>query len=442
MNRDIERALQGYQMVEPGDRVLCALSGGADSMAMTHWLHSQRERLGIQVEAAHFIHGLRPADGPRERALVEAFCQSRDIPLTVEEGDTRAYCRQQGCGLEEGARALRYGFLSRCAAQRGCGKIATAHHMEDNAETVLLQMCRGTGLRGLAGIPPVRGPFIRPLLLVTRGQIEKYLAENHIPYAEDPSNQWDGYARNRVRHKVLPLLEQINGQAPRHIAALAAGVRQDLDFLEQAAQAFWQQHRQGAAMTVDALQSAHPAVAGRVVQLAYEQAGGTAVLTRQQRQAVLDLCMAGPSARVDLPDNIVVQRQYGKLAWHQRQQQTPPEPKVLEPGKTVEFGRYQLLLQPNGRPGEERGYHLAPPAGQLVVRARQPGDTILWHGHHRNIKKWMIDQKIPQTERAGIPLVCDEAGVLLVCRGGLLRDGAQGRQWELVVRERDDGIVR
>ena len=105
-------------------------------------------------------------------------------------------------------------------------------------------------------------------------------------------------------------------------------------------------------------------------------------------------------------------------------------------------GKQILLLQPNGRPGGERGYHLAPPAGQLVVRARQPGDTILWHGHHRNIKKWMIDQKIPQTERAGIPLVCDEAGVLLVCRGGLLRDGAQGRQWELVVRERDDGIVR
>ena len=153
--------MQEKAMTAPGDKVLCALSGGGDSMALTHLLHRLAPRLGIQVEAAHFIHGLRPEDAHRERQLVETFCREQKIPLWIEEGDTLGYCRREGCGTEEGARVLRYAFLRRVAKETGCRKIATGHHQMDNVETILFHLCRGTGARGLGGIPASEGDLDR-----------------------------------------------------------------------------------------------------------------------------------------------------------------------------------------------------------------------------------------------------------------------------------------
>lgn len=381
MNRDVLAAITGYHMVRPGELVLCALSGGADSAAMTDWLWRQRQRLGIRVAAAHFIHGLRPGDADRERELVEDFCRARQIPLQVGQGDTRAYCSRHGCGEEEGARALRYAFLQQCADALGAQRIATAHHLEDNAETVLLNLCRGTGLNGLGGIPPVRGRLIRPMLFVTRDEIEKYLAQNHIRYVEDPSNGDEGYARNRLRHRVTPQLRAINPQALRHIADAAASARQDAAYLDQVAQDFAEDKGRGGFIAADELAGAAPAIALRAVQLLYRQAGGAAVLTAAQRRAVLALCTGGPSGRV-----------------------------------------YRFAADA-----------LAPP---LTVRARREGDSILLRGHHRNIKKWMIEQKIPAHLRGAIPLVCDKKGVVLIA-GGPGRDSPAQGTVRLVVRKND-----
>lgn len=438
MNRDVLAAIDGYQMVRPGELVLCALSGGADSAAMTDWLWRQRQRLGIRVAAAHFIHGLRPGDAGRERELVEDFCRARQIPLQVGQGDTRAYCSRHGCGEEEGARALRYAFLQQCADALGAQRIATAHHLEDNAETVLLNLCRGTGLNGLGGIPPVRGRLIRPMLFVTRDEIEKYLAQNHIRYVEDPSNGDESYARNRLRHRVTPQLRAINTQALRHIADAAASARQDAAYLDQVAQDFAEDKGRGGFMAADELAGAAPAIALRAVQLLYRQAGGATVLTAAQRRAVLALCTGGPSGRVDLPQGIVARRVYEALRFEKpAARQVPPPQQELQAGAWVRWGAYAIALDPAeeaaGRVYRFAADALAPP---LTVRARREGDSILLRGHHRSIKKWMIEQKIPAHLRGVIPLVCDKKGVVLIA-GGPGRDSPAQGTVRLVVRKND-----
>lgn len=437
MNRDVLRTIAAYQMVRPGESVLCALSGGADSMAMTDLLWRQRQRLGIHVTAAHFIHGLRPQDAYREQAAVEEFCRQRQIPLRVGQGDTPAYCARHGCGEEEGARALRYEFLQQCAVAGGAQRIATAHHLEDNAETLLLNLCRGTGLQGLGGIPPVRGNVIRPLLFVTRDQIEKYLEQNHIPYIQDPSNGSDRYARNRLRHRVAPELCEVNSRALHHLSDLTVAAREDAAYLEDAARDFVSAHSQGGAIDVAALQGAPAAIALRAVQLLYRQAGGASVLSVCQRRAVWALCGGGPSGRVDLPQGITARREYSVLCFVRREPVCVALPQAeLHPGQWVRWGRFSIAWEFPGAEGDwEYAFAPAEVEAPLVVRGRLPGDVILLHGHHQSIKKWMISQKIPAHRRDGIPLVCDKKGVLLIA-GGPGRDGMTGSV-RLVVREND-----
>ena len=154
--------------------VLCALSGGRDSMALLHILSQLAEEGGFQVTAAHFNHRLR-ATADRDEAFVRDWCRGQGIPLTCGAGDVRKLARREGLSIEDAARTLRYAFLETAARDMGAARIATAHHREDNAETVLLHLLRGTGLRGLGGIPPVRGRIVRPLLETSRREIDGYV---------------------------------------------------------------------------------------------------------------------------------------------------------------------------------------------------------------------------------------------------------------------------
>ena len=163
------------ELLPRGRRVLCAVSGGADSMALLHMLLRRED---LTVCAAHFEHGLRGEESLRDAAFVEDWCRERSIPFLLEHGDVRAYASERGLGIEEAARELRYAFLERAADQLGCELIATAHNADDNAETMLLHLLRGSGLDGLRGIPRRRGRLVRPLLDMSRAEIERYLEEN------------------------------------------------------------------------------------------------------------------------------------------------------------------------------------------------------------------------------------------------------------------------
>ncbi len=422
MLASMRAAIERYRMVSTGDRVLCALSGGMDSVCMTHALCALRGELGISVCAAHFSHGIRPDRAEEEWALARDLCRRLGVEVVRGEGDVPAFARQEGLSLEDAARRLRYGFLHSAMTELGAQKAATAHHRGDSCETILLNLIRGTGTVGMGGIPPVRGVFIRPLIDTDRGDIAAYAAQNGLTWCEDESNADQGLPRNRLRHTVLPALREINPAAPAVMARMAYMARQDGDFLLQCARELAGQARQTGeevSIPAHALQSAHPAVSGRAARLLYVRAGGReGDFTLRHAEAVLALCRsASPSARADLPRGLCARRQYGMLVFSPSGDRPPLPMQRLTPGQVVRWGEWRLCLDPpQGGEGWPMKVRIPLDAVQkgLCVRPRAQGDVITLTGGSRSLKKLMIDRKIPKKDRDRMPVLCDNKKIRAV----------------------------
>ncbi|MDL2215675.1 tRNA lysidine(34) synthetase TilS [Ruminococcaceae bacterium OttesenSCG-928-N02] len=224
MNIKAVKTIEKYHMLQNANKVIVALSGGADSVALFHFLMENRARYQIEIAAAHLNHGLRAAADADEKA-VRKLCEQTGVPLFVKRVDMMEGPRPRGKGTEEWGRELRYAFFSELAEQHGA-LVATAHTLSDNAETLLFNIARGTGLKGMGGIPPVRGFFIRPLIETTRAQVELYCATHGLSYVQDQTNFEDTYARNRIRHHVVPTLQGVNSAFLENAGALAGEMAQ------------------------------------------------------------------------------------------------------------------------------------------------------------------------------------------------------------------------
>ena len=222
--------------------ILCAVSGGADSV----YLLCRLREMGYPVAAGHYNHGLRGAEADRDEDFVRKLCRRLDVAFISEKGDTAAYAAEHGLGLEEAGRQLRYAFLERTADRIGAAAIATAHTAGDNAETILLHLARGAGLKGLGGIPPRRGRIVRPMLGLTRREVEAWLRERGIGYVEDSTNASGDFARNRVRRDAVPALESVNPAFLRAAGQTAVLLREDEAFLEDMARRRHEPGRGGA----------------------------------------------------------------------------------------------------------------------------------------------------------------------------------------------------
>ena len=227
-NRVIE-AISRYDMLRAGDSVTVALSGGADSCALLYALYELRGELGITLSACHINHGLRGGESDSDERFARRLCEKLGIPAEVFRVDVRAAQRKHE-SIEEAARRLRYGCFEQVCAKYG-SKLATAHTANDNAETVLMYMLRGTGTRGLAGIPAVRDDIIRPLIFCTREQTEAFCRERGIEYVTDSTNLEDNCTRNRIRHNVLPLLREFNPSFLDAVSRMTSAVAADESFL-------------------------------------------------------------------------------------------------------------------------------------------------------------------------------------------------------------------
>lgn len=224
----VKRAISDYGMLSEGDRVTVALSGGADSVSLLHALNTLREELGITLSACHVNHGLRGEESDSDMRFCQELCGSLGIQLHLLDTDVRSFQKKHE-SIEETARCVRYDFFARVSEG---GKLATAHNENDSAETVLLNMMRGTGLKGLCGIPPVRGNIIRPLIYCTRAEVEEYCAAEGLSFVTDKTNLSTDYTRNKVRHIILPEILKINGSFYDTSARMQRTLREDSDFLE------------------------------------------------------------------------------------------------------------------------------------------------------------------------------------------------------------------
>ncbi len=234
MNTFIEKikaAATDYSMLSKGDKVVVALSGGADSVSLLHGLYQLRGELGIALSACHVNHCLRGAEADSDMEFCKRLCENLDIPLELLRVDVRA-AQQKHESIEETARKIRYDFFAQVSQGK---KLATAHNLNDSAETVLLNMLRGTGLKGLCGIPPVRGNIIRPLIYCSREEVEQYCRGNSLQFVTDKTNLCDDYTRNKVRHILLPEMLKINGSLLETSARMQRSLREDSEYLENAA---------------------------------------------------------------------------------------------------------------------------------------------------------------------------------------------------------------
>ena len=384
-----------YDMICPGDTVIAAVSGGADSVALLFSLYLLKESMGITLEAAHFNHGLRGAESDRDAEFVRSLCDRYDIPLHLGKGQVTAGKK----GLEAAARDARYAFFSTLS-----GKIATAHTADDNAETVLMHLVRGTGLKGLGGISPVRGNLIRPMLSTTRRDVLEFLEEYHLSCVEDSSNGTDAFLRNRLRHPVMPLLKEENPRLAENLSAMALSLRQD----DAALEALTVRE-----MDVAVLKTLHPAVRSRSIG-AFLKDNGVREPEARHIDLVKDLIFCDrPSASVDLPGDVTVSREYGKLTIADGE--TPLETVALPQNGTVELPL--LGLRVICSPAAEEILDTPEdftvvPQGNMVLRCRQSGDNLTRSGGTKSLKKRYIDRKIPARQRKQIPVVADAQGIL------------------------------
>lgn len=234
MKNKIDEAIKRYNMICRGDRILAALSGGADSVTLLHYLFIYKDILGITVEAAHVNHMLRGKEADRDELFCRSLCENMGIKLHVKRADVRKIAKDKGLSEELCGRNIRYEFFDEIVNNSGM-KIATAHTLSDSIETMIFNLARGTGLKGLCGIPPVRKNIIRPLINCYRSDIENYCKEHNLDYVTDSTNLEDDYSRNFIRHNILPQLKNINIEADKAIGRTIGWLRDDENYLSSMA---------------------------------------------------------------------------------------------------------------------------------------------------------------------------------------------------------------
>ena len=392
--------------------ILCAVSGGADSV----YLLVRLAELGYTVAAAHYNHGLRGAESDRDEGFVRKLCQERGVPLTVEKGDVAALAAREHMGIEEAARRARYDFLYRTADALGAAVIATAHTANDNAETLLLNLARGAGLKGMGGIPPVRDRIVRPMLGVCREQVEQYLQSRGIGYVVDSTNADESYARNRIRHSVVPALESVNPAFIQAAGRAAALARRDEQYLAGLARQFLAEHSDGRWVDAHALAELPWPVASRAVRMMAGRELGEGHVAD-----VLDAARKGGA--VDVP-GLRIARTGDRLLFGVPARQPLPERTLAVPGVTPlpEAGLTVICTKLTACPQVvHKSYNIfyfqcENICGSISVAGRRPGDSFrpAGRGCTKTLKQLFQQAGVPPWERDSLPVLRDEAGILAV----------------------------
>ena len=418
------RTVRMHRMVSQGGRVLVALSGGADSIAMVHMLR-ELEKTGVLTIAgvAHFNHRLRGAAADADERFCRDVAASLDLPIEVDSTDVRALAAAEGRSLEDAARTARYAFLEAAADRLEAEAIAVGHSVEDQAETFLLRLLRGAGPRGLAGIRPRTGRIVRPLIEISRQELRDYVQERQLAFREDESNADLSIARNAVRHRLLPVLQAFSPSVADVLAREADIAREDDDFLSQTAidlaSSIVLDTKHGIEVEIESVRALHPALASRVVREALDRAAPGQFFGRDHIRSTLTLMDApvnGAGAALSLP-GLSVRREGGRLVFggsrlepfsnsFQFPLSIPGE--VALPGWTVSA---QAESEKGDRSFSAAAVSVAAVMKlPLVVRSRKPGDRFRplgMGGQGRKLQDFLVDRKVSRSERDTLPLVVD-----------------------------------
>lgn len=445
LRQTIVRTIHAYRMINPGDKVLIGVSGGPDSICLWHLLMALADKLNIHIGVAHLNHGLRGAASDADAELVRQTAEYYDTPFFYKKVDVRDLANIYKRSLEEAGRMARYDFFQKTAAARGFDKIALGHHRDDNAEQVLMNVLRGAGPDGLAGIPPVRDQIIRPLIRVCRQDILTYMTENRLPYVTDLTNSDTVFLRNKIRHHLMPLLKkEYNPNIADSLNRLSEICRSENDWLdewvmESLNQASLYRDKTKIALSIPSLQGRHRAHLRRLMRAGIKAIKGD---LRRIRMAQLDAAVElidnkNSMACSDLSDRIRVEKQGNQLIIRQvsrnlRAVRPDPPP----PG-------YHYRIQPADLPLElwipqiQKKIAISAPyeaahanidrdlpsvavfdldrlSFPLIIRNPEPGDRFVPLGMEgtQKLKDYFINNKVPQRQRTAYPVMVSDGAII------------------------------
>ena len=419
------QALAGLAKDAP---VLLGLSGGADSRALLHILSLQAARDGFSVTLAHVNHGIRGEEALRDRAFCQALAEQYGFEICILDADVPALAAEHGRGLEEEARTVRYAYFSELMQSKNIRLLATAHHADDQLETMLFRLCRGSGTKGFGGMSPVRPMeggcyLVRPMLSLPSREIRAFCEREGLSFVTDSTNEDAAYARNRIRREIVPVMESLFDTPQRRAAALAEDLREDEAFLSSLAEGVLLEAGQGAGLLLSALAKAPAPVLRRVLLRWCERETGRTP-ERVHIEALIGLIEAAdPSAEVALPNGVVAAIESGCLV-HLAEPDAKKdyriafcegETVITEAGFCICVEKCTESTKINNL-STESGINLylksAIMKDGLFWRPRREGDRLLLHGMHKKLRRLYREAGITPRTRARIPLLCDGEGIV------------------------------
>ncbi|HEX16193.1 MAG: tRNA lysidine(34) synthetase TilS [Deltaproteobacteria bacterium] len=417
VERKVREIIDEFQMLRGGETVGVAVSGGVDSVVLLDLLKGLAKDLKLELVVLHLEHGIRGEEARRDEAFVRDLARREGLPFHFRRVDTPRHARERGLSLEEAARELRYAFFESAAKELGLERIALGHTADDQVETVIMAFLRGAGLRGLKGIPPVRGIYIRPMLRLWRREVQEYAAERGLPFVVDSSNLDPSYLRNRIRHEVLPMLEGINPRIRERLLEMAEVLREEDEALQEVShrekERLCRRDGPGWRLQVEELLRLPKGLRSRVLTEVFQDLAKVP-LPYRHHQALKDV-VEGKKRGVQLPKGLVALREGGEIYLGPEPKGTQIEERVLVvPGVTVlEGGELEIEAEerqgpPAGTPSPDVAYldrdklHLP-----LRVRSARQGDRFvpLGLGGTKKLQDFFVDEKVPRSKRSLVPVV-------------------------------------
>lgn len=461
MKHKMKEIIDKWNLIPRDSLILVGLSGGADSVCLFFELLELRQTYEFTLEAIHVEHGIRGESSERDEAFVEALCQKHKVPCKVIKVQALDYAKEHSLGLEEAARILRYEAFQRVVKQKhneySSVRVALAHHMDDQAETVLFQLIRGSGVTGMSGMQPIHWDgdgiaYIRPLLGCSRMEIEEQLKARGQSYCTDESNQDNAYSRNYLRNEILPRLQEINSQAVAHIAQTAERMSETAAYLKVQVQELLPELVEEAEGQTQIscevlLQQELPIQQELIRQMLFQTAGRQKDITFSHVMAVLDIAKGQSGKRVDLPYDLHATKSFEVLTIGRKTElrgameeltvskeqleellHKPDHEEVIRlgNGKTLSLRLVKCLGQLDKIPKKAytKCFAYDKIKGGFMVRNRKEGDfLVIDQNHHtKKIKQYFIEEKIPADQRHEIVLIAMESQIIWVVGGRISED--------------------
>lgn len=435
--KKVKQTIEKYNMLSIGDHVLVGLSGGPDSVCLLQILNIFKNSYKLKISAAYIDHGLRPDDVPKEIEFCRKLCDSLNIPFYTQSIDVKDFAKKEKINIQEAARILRYAALDQISININAHKIAVAHNIDDQAETVIIRLLRGAGPAGLSGIPPVRKKIIRPLIEIERTEIEKFLAGKNISYILDPSNESLKYLRNKIRKTLMPVIKTISPQATKIISKTADILREENDYInitvtKTLMRLISRKTDKTVELFCNPMEILNIVILRRALRFAVDSVKDLKGLTFDHIEDIIKLIKTGKTGdRVHLPKGIRAIKGYSTLiitakALKKLSTYEITEPKDIYLKESSTFLNLKEIKKEelqNFGDGKNIIYiDMDKIKFPLIVRARKPGDYFypFGFGKKKKLQDFFVDEKIPREERDIVPII--ESSGNIVCIAGYRLD--------------------